>query len=964
MLKIFFHLCLIYILIFALLPPNARADEYLFYQDLIHLGKEAIHQRLYEKAILYFKLAHLLDPSKEEPRFYVNLIHRIQQGRVHFVEPLIPVQPSSRENAIEEAFKRLQQNPIISYLHPISPLPLIELPSNKQNFKSPDSVCRASGRFKVGKEKLNKAQPTSVHELTSAANEVMVINDELRAQQSKTFLKVELNKAIIMEGQNIDRFLIVTPGFIDVERIDRNRIKIIGKNRGTTFLHVWDDQARWTFQVEVIFPILKESLTAVQQIVSQESVEPFKFIYTSNWNSYYTGNGLRGLQRQNLNFLQYTGIAGDTPYGHLDTSAIFNKFNESTQVTAYTIGLTQADIWALPNFNVRGFDLAKRFSELSLPGKYLRGALLEGEALDRNLGYTLVWGRDRSTYGFLGPGILEKRESYIDGARLHFFPHSDHQYALNYAQGYGSARESFLKDRVFSVETRQKFPLPHSLKNFLGNGVDLSSEVAFDQERFAKTFSTGLGDDKFQLNLNFRDLDKDFETISGAPPNRGEIGGIINLNWNLENWNVSSNLDVFKDRFLFNPDRPDALNLDWNSSFDVSLKDFADYRTYMTFVDTPGEISPRRNGQITNTYSKTFYPLKNYPISTFVGNSYQRNRYKFSAISEFDRYAMNAGMRFPLPYHLSYFVNYEHSWVHETLSDDHLTPSVLTTGLSFYKKLSDFWSGNLSYSYRDEENTQGLHSFLSGEDSTTGTIGLNFRPSPDFEFFVDGQLRNVWPENNTRTAYNEGEVRWGVRSSWDLPFRFNPQGEIKGMVYKDLNGNGRQDYEETGVPGIRMKIGNQQTKTNAKGEYSVQVRAKKVVVEVDADSIPQGYISTTPLFETVNVLNNRAQILNFGLTIHSGIYGVVFYDKNQNGKPDPEDVFISKVRIILDEQETAFSDYEGSYFFNDVSAGMHTIRLDVNSLPIEYIPLVKIKNEFELFEGKTYIFHIPLKKKE
>ena len=80
-------LFLISISIFIVFLGDAYSGEYLHYQDLIHLGREAIDQGLYEKAILYFKLAHLVDPAQEEPRFYVNLIQRLKQGRTDLIPP-------------------------------------------------------------------------------------------------------------------------------------------------------------------------------------------------------------------------------------------------------------------------------------------------------------------------------------------------------------------------------------------------------------------------------------------------------------------------------------------------------------------------------------------------------------------------------------------------------------------------------------------------------------------------------------------------------------------------------------------------------------------------------------------------------------------------------------------------------------------------------------------------------------
>ena len=125
---------------------------------------------------------------------------------------------------------------------------------------------------------------------------------------------------------------------------------------------------------------------------------------------------------------------------------------------------------------------------------------------------------------------------------------------------------------------------------------------------------------------------------------------------------------------------------------------------------------------------------------------------------------------------MDYFTNYEYSWVYEEQSGDLSTPNVMNAGLNYNTKLTDAWSMNSSFIYRNEEKTEGTNSFLAGEDSTTGSLGAAFRPNEDFEFFVDGRVRNIWAEAADRTAFNEIEVLAGVRTSWDVPFRWNPSG--------------------------------------------------------------------------------------------------------------------------------------------------------------------------------------------
>ncbi|MFA6378891.1 MAG: hypothetical protein WCX16_03815, partial [Candidatus Omnitrophota bacterium] len=173
----------------------------------------------------------------------------------------------------------------------------------------------------------------------------------------------------------------------------------------------------------------------------------------------------------------------------------------------------------------------------------------------------------------------------------------------------------------------------------------------------------------------------------------------------------------------------------------------------------------------------------------------------------------------------------------------------------------------------------------------------------------------------------------------------------------------KQDPGEEGIPDVMLQVGKQQTTTGSDGRYLIKVKAKRVQVGLDFDSIPQGYVFTTPLYQNVEIVPYGVAKANFGLTTQSGIYGVVYYDVNQNKKPDAKDELLPDVRITLDGKEEVLTDFEGAYSFSGISAGKHEISFDVNSIPVEYIPLIKIKNEIEIQEGTTYLFYIPVKKK-
>lgn len=912
----------------------------------MELGKLAMEQGDYQEAYTNFRHAQAVGPDEKEPTFFINVIKRLRDNRVGPRPAAKIFRPfkKSRVQIIDEALGEQQfllDQRVVRKDKPVA-----------DAFEKREKASVRTRTSDIGPQE-SERQTIYVPEVSvpEKPQDAVYLNDALWGTQPGTLLRVELKSSIILDGNNIKRHLIVTPDFIEVERIDNDRINIIARKRGATFFHVWDDTGRWTFNMEVILPVRGARLKIIEEQDARQ-VEPFRLSYSTDWSSYYRGPTFKKAERENLNFLQRALIEGETPYGDLDSHVIFNMFEGSTEVTGYGISLTDGKISNFKDFSIRGFDLQKVFSPLSMPGQYVRGVLFEAKAFNKNLEYTYIHGRNRAVYGFLSPGVLNERESFVEGARVTLFPEKENQYSLNYARGYGNARETFLKDQVFSVEAQRR------VKDILFSG-----EYAYDESAKAVTAASLYRGEDHNVTLNFRDIESDFTTVMSFPGRRGEVGGSIFWNWRLSDVNINTHLDLYRERLQPNPQTVDTVNVDFSTRADIPVSRTGRLMASLYYVDTSGELTPRNNIQSNLTYTKRF-PIfgERRDMTAFVGASQQRSRFDLSPSSEYDRYSASSGFSFPLVKHLNYHVNYEHSWVYEERSGDLLTPNVLSTGLGFSKKVSDGWSVNSGFSYRNEENTEGTNSFLAGEDSVTGSLGATFRPSDDFEFFLDGRARNVWGQEESRASFNEYDVRAGIRTSWDMPFRWNPKGTVSGIVYKDLNGNQRRDEGEAGMSNIAVKIGKQITLTDSSGYYQSTVRAKSTEVTVDINSIPDGFIFSTPMLENIVIVPHKTYRVDFGLTTQSGVYGIVFYDKNASGKPDSGDEFAAEVRITIDDKESAVSDFEGAYFFENIQPGRHHIAIDINTLPIEYLPKIKLKNTITTSEGSTYIFHIPLNK--
>jgi hypothetical protein len=68
--------------------------------------------------------------------------------------------------------------------------------------------------------------------------------------------------------------------------------------------------------------------------------------------------------------------------------------------------------------------------------------------------------------------------------------------------------------------------------------------------------------------------------------------------------------------------------------------------------------------------------------------------------------------------------------------------------------------------------------------------------------------------------------------------------------------------------------------------------------------------------------------------------------------------------LKLDEAKEVVSDGTGSYLLLNVSPGEHTLTLDLDSLPVYYLPKTALTKEIILSEGAIYNYNIPLRKIE
>ncbi len=925
------------------LPPSTLPpDESIGYKYYLAKGIEAYQKHETSLAVRYFNLTVIFNPDSREADNYLQLLsQKVTFTEEHQSRPLTAVEQPVVEQAVVE--QAVIAQPVVekpAAVQAVAQQPVVEQPQVIAQVRPPAATPQAV--IYVAHPRTNKS-PVEIT-LNQIGN-----NGQLNPK-----MQVEINSSVILEGKNIKRFLIVDEGFINVKALDNDRLEIDASRIGATFLHIWDDLGRHTVYVEVVFP--KSVVRGwTQENNGVEHSQPFRFNYSNDWNTNYSGKNLSNLKRQSYEFSENLTVTGETPYGFLDSSVTYSDFNSISQFDTYTIGLSQIPLDGTRNFNIRGFDSPRYLSPLTLPTTSLRGVFADVDLMDGLVGLSVSHGQVLQTTGFIFTGASQNNDSYVDAAKLTLFPESNtDRYSFNFATAYGRDRPRYLSDHVYSIEGLHQF----------NDHLSLNAEEGSDSAHDATLASLKWKNQDFSTSLNFRNIDKSYAAISSLPAYQGETGATWVTNYDSKAFTASSYVEAYKDRLNANPDNSGALDYDAYGQITVNIADNLTSDSDLNFLDTQGDLSPQRSFSFHERLSRSFGIWNSLKGTVFGGAGYQNNNSSNSNISNFNREDVLAGIQLPLTSQVFSFVNYEYDWLNQPISaGGRANPSVINAGLDYEKALNPRLTFNSQLNYRDELGVNTGDSLFSGEKSVIITLGMAYNPVPDVSIFADADATKVLSHTGN-PSYDDIEFHLGVRIAFGTGIFWDPLGTITGTVFKDFNGSGKFAPGDEGIAGVKLKVGEKEVVTDKNGRYRVKVRAKGVDVIPVLDSIPGGLIFSTPQSLHVRVTQGHTSHADFGLISQTGIYGIVFLDKNGNGVPDQNDKFIGKVRVTLDGQITQKSDFHGAFYFRKVTPGEHVISIDINSIALDYVPQVKLKNNIIVAEGTNYLFNIPLQVKK
>ncbi len=168
----------------------------------------------------------------------------------------------------------------------------------------------------------------------------------------------------------------------------------------------------------------------------------------------------------------------------------------------------------------------------------------------------------------------------------------------------------------------------------------------------------------------------------------------------------------------------------------------------------------------------------------------------------------------------------------------------------------------------------------------------------------------------------------------EVNFSLTPRSEISGIIYNDLNGNGKYELTDVGVRKVKIILEDGAVaKSNNLGVYSFpNVVAGEHTVSLVLTTLPEGYLPWDVPKKTFAVFEGIRFELNFPLRAVRNVTGRVYRDENHNGNMEADEKTLSDVRILLDKK-AAVSDKEGWYLFDNLNQGTYEISLDNTSLP-------------------------------
>jgi len=160
-------------------------------------------------------------------------------------------------------------------------------------------------------------------------------------------------------------------------------------------------------------------------------------------------------------------------------------------------------------------------------------------------------------------------------------------------------------------------------------------------------------------------------------------------------------------------------------------------------------------------------------------------------------------------------------------------------------------------------------------------------------------------------------------------------GKITGRVFEDVNGNGKWDPGEPGVPDVAMTLGQGlDATTDADGVFTIpELYPGSYQVHLGLDSLPIEFAVLEPTDVNLNVPAGKTVTLDFPVQRTGQISGTAFMDTNRNGVQDPGEPGLKDAVIrVAGSDILTFTDDQGHFTLTGLPPKSWTISVDTDAM--------------------------------
>ena len=273
---------------------------------------------------------------------------------------------------------------------------------------------------------------------------------------------------------------------------------------------------------------------------------------------------------------------------------------------------------------------------------------------------------------------------------------------------------------------------------------------------------------------------------------------------------------------------------------------------------------------------------------------------------------------------------------------------------------------NASYTYRNTANNNsfGISPNLFYFSKTNWRFSLNtsyFYNSSDYSFLNEFNEQQDFSTNRYgKSKSSNFTVGMSIRKEFGIPIPFAKKktSNVTFVAFKDVNGNGIKEYEETTLDNIVVTLGPKEVITSARGTAKInKIPHNKFKFKVLALEDLKGWFPQVP--DSIIVENEDKVFIPYTRGVK--LYGDVIMDRQKIAITDDQPMDLSRIKISATKEQTytTLTDENGHFEFY-LPNGEYTLTMDESILSSRLrlsrnnIPIV-LKNNQDGYYVSFYI---------